>query len=258
MTREHQLIEAFVEAADTLVDDFDVIDFLHTVSERCVQLLDVDAAGFMLADAHGRLRVTASSSADAYLSTLFRLQRDAGPCLDAYRTGEPVIDADLPTCAERWPQIADAASLAGFVSVHALPMRLRTTVIGALSLFSARPGPLGDDHARTGQALADTATIGILAQRYRHQAGLLNEELEQALASRVAIEQATGVLAERCRISIDAAFALLRAHARSHNLPLSELARDVAKRYAAAEEVMVGPVQEVTRLGQRKPPPGLG
>jgi hypothetical protein len=244
MTREHQLAEAFAEAADTLVDDFDVIDFLHTMSERCVQLLAVDAAGFMLADSHGRLRVAASSSANACLSALFRLQRDAGPCLDTYRTGTPVIDADLQICAERWPQIADAAGLAGFVSVHALPMRLRANAIGALNLFSTRTGPLGEHHARAAQALADTATIGILAQRHRHQAGLLNDQLQQALASRVTIEQATGVLAERCRISIDAAFALLRAYARSRNLPLSELARDVAKRYAAADEVMVGPAQD--------------
>lgn len=244
MTREHQLVEAFVEAADTLVDVFDVIDFLHTVSERCVQLLGVEAAGFMLADSHGRLRVTASSSAGAYLSALFRLQRDAGPCFDAYRAGAQVINADLRTCAERWPQIADAAGHAGFACLHALPMRLRTTAIGALNLFSAHPGPLGDDQVRTGQALADTATIGILAQRYRHQAGLLNDQLQQALTSRIAIEQATGVLAERCRISIDAAFALLRAHARTRNLPLSELAQDVAQRYAAAEEVMVGPAQD--------------
>ena len=230
MTREQQLIEAFVEAADTLVDDFDVIEFLHTVAERCVQLLDVDAAGLMLADQRGELHASAASSENARLLELFELQTDAGPCLDAYRTAAQVVNADLRASAERWPRFAEAARLTGFVSVHALPLRLRSTVIGALNLFSARPGPLGDADVRVGQALADIATIGILAQRTMHQAELLAAQLQQALTSRVTIEQAKGILAERRGISVDAAFALLRAHARSHNLRLSDLARDVAER----------------------------
>ena len=250
MTREQHVIEAFVEAADILVDDFDVIDFLHTVAERCVHLLEVDAAGLMLADPRGRLRTAASSSDNARLLELFRLQTDAGPCLDAYRTGAPVVNADLQANSERWPRFAEAAELTGFVSVHALPLRLHGTVIGALNLFSARPGPLSDVDARTGQALADVATIGILAQRNIHQAELVAAQLQQALTSRVTIEQAKGVLAERCRISVDAAFALLRAHARTHNLRLSDLARDVAERYAAADEVLIGPTQDTAATRQ--------
>ena len=245
MTREQHLIEAFVEAADTLVDDFDVIDFLHTVAERCVQLLDVDAAGLMLADPRGALHATAASSENARLLELFELQTDAGPCLDAFRTGAPVVNADLQASTQRWPQFAEAAKLTGFVSVHALPLRLRTTVIGALNLFSAHPGPLSDTDTRTGQALADVATIGILAQRDIHQAELLTTQLQQALTSRVTIEQAKGVLAERRGISVDAAFALLRTHARNHNLRLSELARDVAQRSTAADELLRSPVKDV-------------
>jgi len=228
MTREHLLAEAFVEVADTLVDDFDVIDFLHTLAERCVQLLDVDAAGLMLVDQLGQLHATAASSENARLLELFELQSDAGPCVDAYRTGGPVVNADLHANAERWPRFAEAAELAGYVSVHALPLRLRTTVIGALNLFCSQPGALSEDDVRVGQALADVATIGILAQRNLYQAELLTAQLQKALTSRVIIEQAKGVLAERHKVSVDAAFTLLRQHSRTNSLHISDLARDVA------------------------------
>jgi len=230
VTREEQLVDAFVEAADTLVDDFDVIEFLHTVAARCVQLLAVDAAGLMLADQRGQLHATAASTENARLLELFELQSDAGPCLDAFRSGVPVVNADLHANQERWPRFAEAAQATGFVSVHALPLRLRATVIGALNLFCAAPGALSDADVRTGQALADVATIGILAQRTLHQAELLSTQLQQALNSRVTIEQAKGVLAERRSITLDEAFEVLRTHARTNNLRLSDLARDVAQR----------------------------
>jgi transcriptional regulator with GAF, ATPase, and Fis domain len=242
MTRERQLVEAFVEAADTLVDDFDVIEFLHTLAGRCVQLLDVDAAGLMLADQRGQLHATAASTENARLLELFELQADAGPCVDCFRTGLPVVNADLQAQQERWPRFAEAAGAAGFVAVHALPLRLRSTVIGALNLFCARPGVLSDADVRTGQALADVATIGILAQRGAHQADLLSAQLQNALTSRVIIEQAKGVLAERRQITVDQAFALLRDHARSHNLRLSELAREIADgSNTTAAELLRGP-----------------
>jgi transcriptional regulator with GAF, ATPase, and Fis domain len=242
VTRERQLAEAFVEAADTLVDDFDVIDFLYTLAERCVQLLDVDAAGLMLADQRGTLHATAASAENARLLELFELQADAGPCVDCYRTGQPVVNADLRANHARWPRFAEAAEATGYVSVHALPLRLRTTTIGALNLFCANPGPLVDEDVRTGQALADVATIGILAQRGLHQAGLLTTQLQNALTSRVIIEQAKGVLSERRKITVDEAFTLLRSHARSANRHLSDLAREVAEGSTTAEDLLRGAV----------------
>jgi transcriptional regulator with GAF, ATPase, and Fis domain len=238
VTRERQLVETFVEVADTLVDDFDVIDFLHTLAERCVQLLDVEAAGLMLIDQRGNLHAAAASAENARLLELFELQTDAGPCVDCCRTGSPVVNADLEADAERWPRFAEAARESGFVAVHALPLRLRENVIGALNLFSARSRVLTEDDVRAGQALADVATIGILAQRSLHQAELLAAQLQNALNSRVVIEQAKGVLAERRRISVDAAFALLRGHARNHNLRLSDVARDVAEGSTTASELL--------------------
>jgi transcriptional regulator with GAF, ATPase, and Fis domain len=241
VTREERLVEAFVEAADTLVDDFDVIEFLHTVAGRCVQLLEVDAAGVMLADQFGQLHATAASAESVRLLELFELQADAGPCVDAFRAGVQVVNADLGASRGRWPRFAEAARAAGFVSVHALPLRLRATVIGALNLFCARAGVLSDADVRTGQALADVATIGILAQRSVQQAELLAAQLQQALNSRVIIEQAKGVLAERRRISVDEAFVLLRAYARNHNLHLSDLARQVADGSSTATDLLCDP-----------------
>jgi transcriptional regulator with GAF, ATPase, and Fis domain len=240
VTRERQLVEAFVDLADTLVDDFDVIDFLHTLAGRCVQLLDVDAAGLMLIDQRGHLHAAAASSENARLLELFELQSDAGPCVDCCRTGEPVINADLEANAERWPRFAEASRESGFVAVHALPLRLRESVIGALNLFGAGSRTLTEEDMRTGQALADVATIGILSQRSLAHAELLSAQLQNALTSRIVIEQAKGVLSERLGVSVDEAFVLLRDHARRHNLKLSDLARDVAEGSFTATDLLRG------------------
>jgi transcriptional regulator with GAF, ATPase, and Fis domain len=240
MTRERLLAEAFVDAADTLVEDFDLIDFLHTLAERCVEILDVDAAGIMLADVAKVLHAAASSTENARLLELFELQTDAGPCIDAFTSGSPVVNVDLRAAAERWPRFAEAAAHTGFVSAHALPLRLRETVIGTLNLFCGRPGDLSAADVRTGQALADMATVAILAHRSMLHADLLAEQLQNALTSRIAVEQAKGVLAERLGLTVDEAFVTLRSHARSRHLRLSELALDVANG-TSTEAALLGP-----------------
>src|SRR5580700_3977368 len=113
------LSETFVELTDTLVVGFDVIDFLHVLTNRSVQLLDVSAAGLLLADPRGELRVVAASSEAARLLELFQLQNDEGPCLDCFRAGQPVSATDLSTEARRWPQFARAAQATGFAAVQA-------------------------------------------------------------------------------------------------------------------------------------------
>ncbi|MGI5146280.1 GAF and ANTAR domain-containing protein [Plantactinospora sp. CA-294935] len=223
---EIQLTNVFVELADTLVDEFDVIDFMHVLTERCVQLLGVSAAGLLLTDQQGTLQVVAASSERTRLLELFQLQTDQGPCVDCFRTGRPVSVADLST-AGRWPRFAAAAAEVGFACVHALPMRLRTEVIGALNLFDRQPGALGEDKLHVAQALADVATIGLLQQRAIHRRDTLTEQLQTALNSRVLIEQAKGVLAERLQLDMAEAFTLLRNDARSHNRRLSDLAQAI-------------------------------
>jgi transcriptional regulator with GAF, ATPase, and Fis domain len=219
------LSETFVELTDTLVAGFDVIDFLHVLTDRSVQLLDVSAAGLLLADPRGELRVVAASSEAARLLELFQLQNDQGPCLDCFRSGRPVACADLAAAATRWPRFAPAARQAGFAAVQALPMRLREQVIGALNLFRAGPGALAPAEIRVGQALADVATISLLHERSMRHSDTVNEQLQTALNSRVIIEQAKGKLAERLGVDTDQAFSLLRDRARTSNRRLSDLAR---------------------------------
>jgi GAF domain-containing protein len=218
------LSETFVELTDTMVADFDVIDFLHLLTDRSARLLDVSAVGLLLADPRGELRVVAASSEAARLLELLQLEGDQGPCLDCFRSGTAVTAADLGA-DDRWPQFAVSAQLAGFAAVQALPMRLRDQSIGALNLFRETPGGFDPEDVRVGQALADVATIGLLHERSIRRSDALNEQLQSALNSRVVIEQAKGKLAERLGLEMSEAFIVLRDHARSRNRRLSEVAR---------------------------------
>jgi transcriptional regulator with GAF, ATPase, and Fis domain len=230
-SREERLSEAFVDLADTLVDDFDVLDFLHSLAAHCIALLDVDEAGLMLADGTGRLVVAASSTEQVRLLELFEVQNEEGPCLDCFASGEPVVVDDLAAEPQpRWPRFDAEATAAGFRSVVALPLRLRSETIGALNLFRAEPGPLVEGDRLLAQALADVATIGILQERGSSRREVLARQLQEALSSRIVIEQAKGVLAERAGVHVDAAFEMLRSFARSHGLQLSEVARRVVAR----------------------------
>jgi len=220
------LSDTFVDLADTMVADFDVIDFLHLLTDRSVRLLAASAAGVVLADPRGELRVAAASSEEAGLVELFQLQNDQGPCLDCFRTGQPISAADLTGPDQRWPRFAQAATRAGFRTVEALPMRLRDRVIGALNLFRAEPGPFGPADLRIAQALADVATIGLVHERNVRRSETVAEQLQAALNSRVMIEQAKGKLAERYGIDMDRAFTMLRDYARNTNQHLTDVARD--------------------------------
>jgi transcriptional regulator with GAF, ATPase, and Fis domain len=219
------LSDTFVDLADTMVADFDVIEFLHLLSDRAVQLLGASAAGVMLADPRGQLRLVAASSEAVRLLEIFQLEGEEGPCLETVRTGQPVIEADLNHAQHRWPRFTPAALQAGFTAVHALPMRLREQVLGGLNLFRDNPGPFDPADMRIGQALADTATIGLLHERNLRRAEVVGEQLQAALNSRVVIEQAKGKLSERLGVDMDSAFTTLRNYARDHNLRLSELAQ---------------------------------
>jgi GAF domain-containing protein len=220
------LSDTFVDLADTMVADFDVIDFLHLLTDRTVLLLAASAAGVVLADPRGELRVAAASSEEAGLVELFQLQNDQGPCLDCFRTGRSISAADLTGPDQRWPRFAQAATQAGFRTVEALPMRLRDQVIGALNLFRAEPGRFETADLRIAQALADVATIGLLHERNVRRSETVAEQLQAALNSRVMIEQAKGKLAERYGIDMDRAFTMLRDYARNTNQHLTDVARD--------------------------------
>jgi GAF domain-containing protein len=211
--------DVFAAFADTLADEFDLVEFLNMVAERCVALLDVTAAGLVLVDQHGSANLTGAS--DRFVRPL-ELRYHEGPSLDAFRRGQVVHCPDLRHAP--WPRFAAAAVAAGYGAVHALPMRLRGDVIGGLSLFTVEPGTLDEERLALALALAKTATIGILARRAIHHRETLVEQLQVALDSRVLIEQAKGVLAERLQITVAAAFTLLRTHARNTSQRLHDIA----------------------------------
>ena len=215
MISTERLSDLFVDVADTLVADFDLVDFLHNLTEHAAAVSGADAVGLMLADQHGKLRFMAASNDRGEMLELFQLQNSEGPCLDCFASGQPVVNEDLAGAAGRWPRFAPAAQEAGFRSVHAFPMRLREETIGALNLFGNEDVAFAEHEVKVVQALADIATIALLQERSIARAGTLTEQLQGALNSRIVIEQAKGALAQQQGTTPDEAFRLMRASART-------------------------------------------
>ncbi len=225
-TREVCISRAFVQLVDSIVEHFDVIDLLTVLAHRSVELLGAAEAGILLADTEGRLRVMAASSEAIQLLELFQLQNNEGPCRDCYSEGRAIVATDLRT-ANKWPRFARVAVDSGFPSVCALPLRHKDAVLGSLNLFMAEPLALSGEDIALAQALADVASIAIVQDVSTRQAAVREGQLQHALESRVTIEQAKGMIAQRMQLDMDAAFALLRGFARSHNRGLTEVARSV-------------------------------
>jgi len=224
-----RLADVFVDVADTLVADFDVIDFLHGVAAHATEMTGAAAAGLMLSDLDGGLHDMGASDEGARVLELFQIQHEEGPCLDCYRSGAPVIEIDLAAASSRWPAFSQQALSAGVASVHAFPMRLREQVIGALNVFGQEPRALEQDEARVVQALADLATIAIIQERLIKQAEVLTEQLQFALNSRVVIEQAKGAVARALGVTVEEAFTLMRAEGRRRRTRLTDLAHAIVE-----------------------------
>lgn len=224
MVTQQRVVGLLTELADTLVDDFDVIDFLHLLAERVIEVLDATAAGVMLADQDNTLQVLAASSEESKLVELFELQNDEGPCMDCFATGTAIANVPLAEAAHRWPGLYPALLANDFQTVYAFPLRLRGEVIGAMNVFSTGGPDASDDEVAIAQALADVATIGLLQHRALHARQVLAEQLQGALNSRVLIEQAKGMICERHGIGMDVAFIAMRAYARQNRKALSDVA----------------------------------
>ncbi|MET4705855.1 GAF and ANTAR domain-containing protein [Frigoribacterium sp. UYMn621] len=229
-SREVQLSAAFVKLADTLVTDFDVVDLLHWLVEECTRILDTEAGGLLLVDAVGVLQLIASTSEEAQLVEVLQLAAGEGPCLDCFRTGIAVTVGDIQVNAEKWPEFSAEAVKQGFRSVHATPLRLRGQIIGTMNLFSTRTGELAPADIAVAQALADVATIGILQERTIKSSSIVSAQLQHALDSRILIEQAKGVLAATSGMTMNDAFAAIRAYARNHNFTLAKVADGIIAR----------------------------
>jgi len=229
-TRESRLAAAFVTLADTLVADYDVVELLQTLVDTCADLLDASAAGLLLVDAAGDLEVIASTSEESRLVDTIQLSAGRGPSVQCYTTGQPVQVADVEALDGEWTAFRDEALVQDFQSVQVVPMRLRGSIIGTLTLFRATPGILSDEEISIAQGLADVATIGILHERALRESDVAQQQLQHALNSRVIIEQAKGVIAQIRGVDMDEAFGLLRAHARSNNRGLREISELVVQR----------------------------
>jgi GAF domain-containing protein len=227
MISTNRLAEVFVEVADTLVDDFDLVEFLHKLARRAAEITEGSAVGLMLSDTEGLLQHMATSTEDARLLELLQLHNHQGPCVDCHRTGEPVSCVDLRTADARWPTFASHAVTLGVLSVHTFPMRLRDRAIGAMNVFGQEAEPLSADRARLVQALADVATIAITQERAIARADVLTEQLQFALDSRLVIEQAKGAVASSLGIGVDEAFEVMRRHARNERIRLTDLAQSL-------------------------------
>ncbi|MGO4594271.1 GAF and ANTAR domain-containing protein [Leifsonia sp. 2TAF2] len=229
-TREQELLRAFAVLADTLVEDYDVVELLQTLVETCSSLLGASASGVLLADENGDLDVVASTSEATRLVEVMQLGASAGPCIESFRTGRVVSVPDIRDVPEHWSAFRDKALELDFRAVHAIPMRLRDTTIGTLNLLRTEPGELPEDDLVAAKAFADVATIGILHERALAHSSQVRAQLQTALDSRVLIEQAKGVVAYRRRISVEEAFTVIRQYARSHQARLSAVAQAIVER----------------------------
>jgi transcriptional regulator with GAF, ATPase, and Fis domain len=237
--RETRVLEAVVSLVDSLLDGFDVVELLTDLTERCAGLLDVEAAGLLLSDPRQQLHLMAATTEHSRHVELFQLQADEGPCLDCYATGQPISVADLSAENRRWPQFVPAATDAGFASVHTVPMRAASTVLGALGLFGAHPGELSDADLLVAQTLAHIASVAILQDHVPTPESVL-PQLQAALASRIVVEQAKGYLREYFGISVEDAFGLLRRYARSQNDHLTEVSRRLVSDPEGRRRILAG------------------
>lgn len=227
MERDRLLLDTFVELAGTLVNDYDVMDLLHTLCRRCHDVLEVDAVGVLLAGEGQRLALSAASTDLMEELELFELQQQEGPCVDAFRSGESVVEPELADAVGHWPTFAPRALACDFHSVFAFPLRLRAQRIGALNMFRHRSGHFDDLEQRIAQSLAHVATISIVQDRALREAESVTRQLQLALDSRVLIEQAKGVVAARLGVDVTEAFQRLRREARESNRKLRSVCQDV-------------------------------
>ena len=237
-TREHDVIRAFVELSNELVDGYDMVDLLSEWTKNCARLLDVAAAGLLLADGRGVLHLIAASSERTQHLELFQLQRRQGPCLDCFHSGAAVVVPDLQAESQRWPDFARVAESVGFTSVHAVPMRLRDTVLGTLGLFGNTAGRLDDDDLALAQALVHVASVAIVNEKSASDRDMVNAQLQHALTSRIVLEQAKGVLASVGQLEMEDAFTVLRRYARDHGRKLSSVAEQLVNREMRGQELL--------------------
>ena len=230
ISRENRITSAFVAVADTLTSNFDVVELLQTLVGHCTDILDTDAGGLMLVDDSGVLQLMTSTSEGADFVEVMQLTAHSGPCIECFASGRTVSLTDIRDAPDEWRVFRDSALEQGFRSVHAIPLKLREITIGTLNLLRDDTGELPEHDLVAARALADVATIGIIQERTIRETDVVREQLQNALNSRITIEQAKGVVAHRRSITPEEAFDVIRRYARSHSMTLSSVAAALVDR----------------------------
>lgn len=237
-TREEKINDAFVAMTDALMNDYDIVDLLSTLLNDCTEILGVEAGGILLADSSGVLELVASTSEEAAVVETIIIAAGAGPCIDCFTTAQPVSVPDIDAVAGKWPKFHRTALDQGFRSTYAVPMRLRSEVIGVMNLLSSELGPLDEKDGRIAQALADIAVLGILHERNFRNPFVIQEQLHLALDTRILIEQAKGVLAQAEGLSMADAFNALREYGRANGVTLRSAAEGAVRRTITPTELV--------------------
>lgn len=239
-SREQRINDAFVATAGALMKDYDIVDLLSTLLKTCTDILEVDAGGILLADSGGDLELVASTSEEAKVVETIIIAAGAGPCIDGFDTAAVVTVPDITASGDKWPKFKKSALEQGFRSTYAVPMRLRTEVIGVMNLLSSTPDSISQKDGDIAQALADIAVLGILHERNFRNPLVVDEQLHLALDTRILVEQAKGVLAQAEGLSMTDAFDALREYASSHGLSLRQSAEGTVQRTIDSIDVVSG------------------
>jgi GAF domain-containing protein len=220
-------VQTLPRFAMVLRADHDLTTALARLTDGLASVLGLSGIGITVAEEDGLLRVvTAVGHACGELERN-QEEEQSGPCRDVYDTGEVVRVTDLREEPGRWPEFSAAADRLHVAGVAGIPMRLAHNVIGALSLYSSQPRDWSDDDLALARVMADVATSYIVSiSKLRHQENV-KEQLQEALKSRIVIEQAKGMTASRHSVTIDQAYRLIRRYARNHNARLRVVAEAI-------------------------------
>jgi len=205
---------------------YDLEAALSELTESVTAVLGLAGSGVTMAE-DGRLRfVTAVNQVSGDLERS-QQEQQAGPCRDTYQTGEVVRVADVRAESTRWPEFSAIATRLSVAGVAGIPMHLDDTIIGALNLYSREPRQWSDVDIAVAGVLADVATSYVVNVSKLRQQEQLSEQLQEALESRIVIEQAKGITAYKNAVTIDQAYQLMRRHARNNNASLRQVAEAI-------------------------------
>jgi GAF domain-containing protein len=226
------LFELLRRFASTMARSFDANDVLYELCEGAVKILDATGAGVSVASEEGTLEFVTSTTQDVVELEHVQQRDQQGPCVSAFTTGEVVVVREIASL-EQWPAYQDAARRAGFASVVGVPLALDGLKVGSLNVYDARLRDWSRTDLAAARVLADVATAYLVRAGQLAEERRLTQQLQQALDSRIVIEQAKGMVGRDHQISVDEAFDLMRQYSRANNRSLRDVATAVVEQGAA-------------------------